>query len=147
MSKKKSNHTAEEWDAHLKSVRDKRVANLPAAIEKERERSAKRWADPQEHKKRRDRMWQRKYGVDATFIYALLKFQNHGCAVCRGSLIPGKHMHVDHDHTTGEVRGLLCRACNQAEGHIRGSLFSPTEFAVALESYLNTPPASVLDIL
>ena len=40
--------------------------------------------------------------------------QGGTCAVCSG---PAQH--VDHDHETGEVRGILCFNCNQALGNVR----------------------------
>lgn len=45
--------------------------------------------------------------------YEMLKFkQGYSCAIC------GKQvkLHVDHDHETGEVRGLLCNNCNVGLG-------------------------------
>lgn len=42
--------------------------------------------------------------------------QNNLCAICKDELPEGKHCHVDHDHTTGKVRGLLCHHCNTALG-------------------------------
>lgn len=48
----------------------------------------------------------------------------HGeCAICQVPLTiePGRQgdaAHVDHDHTTGRVRGLLCVTCNSGIGHL-----------------------------
>ncbi|MCP4598526.1 MAG: hypothetical protein GY843_18800 [Neptuniibacter sp.] len=38
--------------------------------------------------------------------------QNHKCALCRGVNVNNRRLIVDHDHDTGEVRGLLCYSCN-----------------------------------
>ena len=50
--------------------------------------------------------------------------QDYRCAIC------GKHqrnganrLHVDHDHTTGKVRGLLCYSCNTKLGFVEKYLF------------------------
>jgi len=42
----------------------------------------------------------------------LLAFQNGRCAIC-GRPPKNRRLNVDHDHRTGEVRGLLCHRCNR----------------------------------
>ncbi len=37
------------------------------------------------------------------------------CGIC-GSEIKGKNKHVDHDHKTGKIRGVLCDNCNHMLG-------------------------------
>jgi hypothetical protein len=55
-----------------------------------------------------------RYGVTQEMFDQMVADQNNLCAVCDAEMTPP---HVDHDHTTGVVRGLLCRSCNWALGH------------------------------
>lgn len=50
----------------------------------------------------------------------ILEKQGHRCKICgvEASKLP-KRLHIDHDHITGEVRGLLCHACNLGLGYFR----------------------------
>jgi hypothetical protein len=58
----------------------------------------------------------RKYGVGMREFKLMLKIQRGVCAICEKQLDLGKDTHVDHDHTTGRVRGLLCNFCNSRVG-------------------------------
>lgn len=57
------------------------------------------------------------YGITTDQYDALLAAQDNRCAICRVDTPGGKGWHVDHDHTTGAVRGLLCGHCNLGLGH------------------------------
>ncbi len=54
---------------------------------------------------------------------ALMEQQNGGCRIC-GKRPNPKHraFHVDHDHVTGKVRGILCKTCNTALGMLGDSV-------------------------
>lgn len=43
------------------------------------------------------------------------------CAICTDIMKPGRGTHSDHNHLTGELRGLLCPKCNHAIGLLRES--------------------------
>jgi hypothetical protein len=56
----------------------------------------------------------RRYGIGVADVDAMIEAQGGKCATC-----DGKPEHVDHDHATGKVRGVLCFNCNQALGNVR----------------------------
>ncbi len=53
-----------------------------------------------------------RYGIGSRRVELMLAAQDGLCAVCRTSAA----VHVDHDHVTGEIRGMLCFHCNAALG-------------------------------
>ncbi|MCJ1709252.1 endonuclease domain-containing protein [Microbacterium sp. VKM Ac-2923] len=58
----------------------------------------------------------RRYGVKAPDLHAALAAHD-GCHIC-GAL---GATHIDHDHATGIVRGILCSTCNTGLGMLRDS--------------------------
>jgi hypothetical protein len=53
----------------------------------------------------------RKYGISPETYYEMLEKQGHKCDICKAKSIR-RAMNIDHNHTTGKVRGLLCDKCN-----------------------------------
>mgnify|MGYP001544927015 CR=1 FL=1 len=54
------------------------------------------------------------YGITEAQYLELLKKQNNSCAVCSKSASSfNRRLAVDHDHVSGEIRGLLCNYCNR----------------------------------
>jgi len=51
-------------------------------------------------------------GVSEETYTALWEKQGGGCAIC-GNPPKTRRLHVDHNHRTGKVRGLLCFRCNR----------------------------------
>jgi len=64
----------------------------------------------------RDRRLQHKYGINHSEYAALLETQGGGCAICGAS---DSTLPVDHDHSTGAIRGILCHSCNVSLGHMK----------------------------
>lgn len=65
---------------------------------------------------RRARMLQSTYKLSPKQYSALLDSQSGACAMCRALPKQGKRLVVDHCHTTGVVRALLCTYCNVVVG-------------------------------
>lgn len=72
------------------------------------------------------RMYNLKYHAKITLeqYQELFDAQRGVCAICSGSHNESsrfKNLHVDHCHTTGKIRGLLCANCNTALGLLKDS--------------------------
>jgi hypothetical protein len=67
----------------------------------------------------RDARLRRVFGLSADEYSAMLAEQGGGCALCGRAPSPGRSLHVDHNHETGVVRGLLCFRCNAGIGQFR----------------------------
>jgi DNA-directed RNA polymerase subunit RPC12/RpoP len=68
------------------------------------------------------RRYHNKYCYNLTLeqIKDILISQNNRCAICGTQLSEeGKNRHVDHDHSTDKVRGILCRGCNSGIGFLK----------------------------
>jgi hypothetical protein len=67
----------------------------------------------------RDAFYKRAYGCSLETYNKLLESQNGTCAICFDLCTTGRKLALDHNHTTGAVRGLLCSACNKALGLLK----------------------------
>jgi hypothetical protein len=57
-----------------------------------------------------------KYGITIERFFEMLDEQGGLCAICLRPCKSGHRLAIDHDHTTGQARGLLCFNCNTAIG-------------------------------
>ncbi len=64
------------------------------------------------------------YDLTAEEFVRMYIEQGGRCRICRvklGGMLLRK-LNIDHDHTTGKVRGLLCRSCNMGLGNFKDNV-------------------------
>lgn len=84
-----------------------------------------------------------KYGLTEDLHQELKNIQENKCAICgskpdKGTTTNSNELHIDHDHETNEVRGLLCHFCNVGLGQFKDN----EQLLFAAIQYLRQPPAS-----
>lgn len=79
----------------------------------------------------------KKYGLTPEQYNVMITIQEGKCKICKSSeshrTDTKYNLFVDHCHTTGKVRGLLCHHCNAGLGHFKDSI----EFLEQAKEYLN----------
>jgi hypothetical protein len=127
---------AAEWGGFPPPARQRRPAPHPGP------RCATHWRDEKKRRKQvaHEKRVQNVYGLGDGDYDVIYKGQGGKCAICQRATGATRKLSVDHDHKTGEVRGLLCRPCNNLLGHARDD----TEFFERAKQYLINPPARVI---
>jgi hypothetical protein len=88
---------------------------------------------------RKRKQWLRQtYRVSVEQYDVMSKAQGGRCAICRRT--PNRVLAVDHSHSTGEVRGLLCTACNIGISYFEDEPEWLRQAAVYLQKGTSTSP-------
>lgn len=82
----------------------------------------------------------RSYGITEEQYVEIFTAQGSVCGIC-GNKPKAQKFHVDHDHKTGMVRGLLCLWCNHK---LLGGARDSVEYLQSAINYLQNPPAVVV---
>lgn len=93
--------------------------------------------------KRRDAHQQRTFGITLEEAKLIEAHQGDGCVCAPWTNYDGsgkRALSTDHDHKTGEIRGRLCKHCNDLLGRI---MDDPT-YLRAMIHYLENPPARAI---
>lgn len=76
----------------------------------------------------------RQFGITVKEFDEMYEAQGRGCKLCGGNNRDGRRLAVDHEHSTGIVRGLLCGECNQSLGKFKDSPDLLRKAAVYIEN-------------
>jgi hypothetical protein len=120
--------------AEYQRARYQKLRENPEFLAK-RAKSVREWS--QQHPERRSEHYRRKYlkqyGLTIKEYDRMLEEQKGVCAICgQPETFVTKHgkpcrLAVDHDHTTGKVRALLCGVCNKRLGHLESAWLTKAE--------------------
>lgn len=90
-----------------------------------------------------------KYKIASYHIYETQIRSIKNCMVCSNPISHNKEVGkdrcsscIDHDHDTGEIRGIVCANCNLIEGKMKASSLPPLVLARKMVAYLENPPLS-----
>ena len=130
--------------ARYPEARDAAIARAKKWQEDNRDRhlenQRKRRQRPDVKLREREGHLRRKFGITLDEYGALLQAQRGVCAICGRLPREDSSLHVDHDHETGDVRGLLCFQCNNALGDFDDEL----ERLRSAVGYLDRPEPEVV---
>lgn len=111
----------EKANEYSRAYRAKNPHKVKETNQKQRERR-KTWTKEQ----RRDKQRKYAFGIPEGWFAEQLQKQGGVCAICGNPSEVADSMkrdlHVDHDHKTGQVRGLLCGKCNPMLGLVDDSI-------------------------
>lgn len=103
---------------HNKMQREKYAKDPEAKVKRQLRANRRKEKDPLISRKAE---LKRLYGITWEDYISMLKSQGEVCAICKEECKTKKMLSVDHRHSDGKVRGLLCNRCNRALGMFQDS--------------------------
>lgn len=92
-----------------------------------------------------ERHYKQTYGISHTFFLDICKSQQNCCKICKQTLTFNKvcfsRAVLDHCHTTGKIRGVLCNRCNVSLGNFKDSQVILESAISYLREYHENPAA------
>lgn len=110
-----------EWHKRpeVQARRTQRIKTDPEFSKKVKEWQRKSRQKPESKAKHRDSTLRREFGISLKEYNSMLETQHRVCAICEQKCDIALSLAVDHCHTSGKVRGLLCSRCNTGLGLFR----------------------------
>jgi len=127
---------------HREKIREKVRAKYQALPAETRSEMAKRHLEARKTRwtieERRTQAYyahiKHKYGLTKEAYHQMLEVQKNRCPICSDHF-DEKRSHVDHNHETGEVRGILCNNCNSLLGLAKDTTEKLKQALGYLETY------------
>jgi hypothetical protein len=116
---KKCGGTERTSDGHCRTCERQRMRSTYEANKESWAAQTQAWkeANPDKWDETKERSRLKKYGLTPEQHQALFEAQDGLCHICKDPLT--RRVHLDHDHVTNKIRGLLCHRCNVGLGHFR----------------------------
>ena len=110
-----------EWYEQNKDLTKERAKDWVQKNTEKRKEVARNYARSNP-KKLKNNSLKSLYGITLKEFENKRSLQQHRCAICDNEFKSTKDAHMDHCHTSGKVRDILCGACNKGLGHFKDSV-------------------------
>lgn len=99
----------------------KSTKSLYKTTSKQRLKQSEYYYNREGWKKHKEKVWASRGMKNFTYkqFEEMKKTQNNKCYICNNHPTNNQSLHVDHDHSTGKVRKLLCNNCNNGIGKLK----------------------------
>ncbi len=130
------------WEKNKERLNKKRRDKVAADRDGHNARKREEYARKTPKQKAASKKYMREYrlknvfGISADIWQTMFEKQGERCACCGATEPKGLNWHTDHDHQTGEVRGIICMGCNVMLGRLGDTLEAVVASCTMYSAYL-----------